>query len=162
MTLNQDQPLALEPLPCAVIKLGRRLERQLQHGLNGLGLSASQLVAMIDIARHPGISRADLSRELRITPQAIAGITGNLLGMKLIARTKHVPGRPTAFSVTRLGAQMLRQATPALKAVHGDLLASLQPTTASTVDVTVRQLLAGPGCGTDPRGTSTAAAGCDV
>lgn len=130
-----------DPLPCVVIKLGRLVERRLQMELAGCGITAAHLIALIEIARHPGISRADLARELRITPQAAGGISRQLINDELITRTPHVPGQSTAFTLTNAGAVRLREAVDSVRSVHMELLGTLAGTHAQAADATLRQLL---------------------
>jgi hypothetical protein len=98
MTSRLVRPTPPDPLPLAVIKLGRKVERGLQDALRGCDITAIQLSALLDIARHPEMSRAKLARELRLTPQAIGGITAPPVERVLVTRSSFIPCRPTAFT----------------------------------------------------------------
>lgn len=139
--------VAPDPFPCVVIKLGRQIERRLQRALKGSGINATQLAALLDIARRPGISRAALARELQVTPQAVARVTAHLLDDGLIIRTIETPGRPTQFNVTPRGFRLIQQAAPALASAHRDLLGPFLPKTAEAVEVALRARLTTPSSG---------------
>lgn len=99
-----------EPLVFIVVKLGRLLERQLDRSSSGGELTASQLLVLSLIARHPGSSRADVARRVHISPQAVGGVLSQLLAAGMITRADRVVGRPLEVSVTNKGCRVLEDA----------------------------------------------------
>lgn len=100
----------VEPLAFVVVKLGRLIERRLnRRGLRN-GLTASQLLVLGLVARHPGASRADVARGVHASPQAVGCILTQLLSAQMITRSERAVGRPLEFSVTDEGAEVLEEA----------------------------------------------------
>jgi DNA-binding MarR family transcriptional regulator len=130
-----------EPLPCVLTKLGRLLERRMQRVVSEYGVSANQFIALVHIGRNPGISRADLARGLQVTPQAIGGLTAQLVQKGLIARTTAQPGLPLEYTLTDAGADVLDNAAPAVQLLTREMLRWLRTDLAMAMDGAHRHLL---------------------
>jgi DNA-binding MarR family transcriptional regulator len=70
----------------------------------------------------PGVNRAELARELQITPQAVGGLVTQLVDIGLVTRATAGPGLPIALAVTRTGRQRLAETAPTVDALARDLL----------------------------------------
>ena len=99
-----------EPLAFVVVKLGRLIERRLNRRSALNGLTASQLLVLGLVARHPGVSRADVARGVHTSPQAVGCILTQLLSAGMITRSERAAGRPLEFSITDEGAGVLEEA----------------------------------------------------
>jgi DNA-binding MarR family transcriptional regulator len=131
-----------EPLPSAIVELGRLIERRMHRALSDHGVTTGQYMALGHIGGRPGISRADLARGLHVTPQAAGGLTTQLLGMNLIARTESRPGLPVEYFATDAGLQLLERATESLECITQEILQCFRPNLAAAMDGGVRHLLA--------------------
>jgi DNA-binding MarR family transcriptional regulator len=133
--------VASEPLPSAIVELGRLVERRMHRALSDHGVTAGQFMALEHIGGCPGISRADLARGLQVSPQAVGGLTTQLLEMGLIARTETRPGLPVEFFATEAGLAMIEEATEALESITQEILGCFRPNLAAAMDGGVRHLL---------------------
>lgn len=136
-----DTPVPAESLLSVLVKLGRAVEHRLQGAVGDSDVNATQLLALIDIAREPGISRAGLARRLRVTPQAVTGIVSRLRELGLINREITGPGRATELTVAPRGMELLRRHGAALRSLHCELLGTLDPPAVWTFDTQARRLL---------------------
>jgi DNA-binding MarR family transcriptional regulator len=130
-----------EPLPCVLTKLGRLLERRMQQVVAEHGVSAGQFIALVHVGRNPGISRADLARGLQVSPQAVGGLTAQLVEKGLVGRTDAHPGLPIEFTLTDAGADVLDAAAPAVQEITQDMLGLLRTDLAMAMDGAHRHLL---------------------
>lgn len=130
-----------EPLPSAIVELGRLVERRMHRAMSDHGVTAGQFMALEHIGGCPGISRADLARGLQISPQAAGGLTTQLLEMALIARTDARPGMPVEFFATGAGLLLLEDATETLESITQEILQCFRPNLAAAMDGGVRHLL---------------------
>ncbi|HTK64840.1 MAG TPA: MarR family transcriptional regulator [Pseudonocardia sp.] len=99
-----------EPLAFVIMKLGRLLERRLNRAGDRYGLTASQLLVLGLIARHPGASRADVARGVHVSPQAAGCVLAQLLDAEMVTRSERAVGLPLEFSITPEGAEVLKEA----------------------------------------------------
>jgi DNA-binding MarR family transcriptional regulator len=100
-----------------------------QHGLTG-----AQYAALSVLARHPGLSGADLARACNTTPQAMNGVLGTLERERLVARRAHpTHGRILQADLTAEGRRRLDRATPAVRAVERAVEADLSPAQVAAV-----------------------------
>ncbi|HEY0692329.1 MAG TPA: MarR family transcriptional regulator [Kribbella sp.] len=105
-------------------------------------MTAGQFMALSHIGGRPGISRAELARELQITPQAAGGLTTQLLDMALITKTEPGPGLPVECFATDAGMLLLKEATETLELITQEILQCFRPNLAAAMDGGVRHLLA--------------------
>ncbi|HZS19994.1 MAG TPA: MarR family winged helix-turn-helix transcriptional regulator [Pseudonocardiaceae bacterium] len=144
MTYRPASCRASEPLPFMFIKVGRHVERQLHRSLTECGLNMNNIIALLEIARWPGISRAGLARALQVTPQAIHGTTSHLIEEKLITRSEYVPGFPVEFSVSKAGIEVIPEMNHALKSMHLEIVSRFPPRSAVEIAGTLQRLLEVP------------------
>jgi DNA-binding MarR family transcriptional regulator len=130
-----------EPLTCVLIKLGHLLEQQMNRELADEKLGVNQYLALIYIASHPKISRAELARGLCVTPQAAGALTGQLVEAGLLARTPHRPGRPIELELTSAGVTVIGRASPGVGAREARMHAPFRPALRAPIDRALRHLL---------------------
>jgi DNA-binding MarR family transcriptional regulator len=129
------------PLSGVVIELGRLVERRMHQAVRRSGVSASQYLVLLRVAGAPGISRADLARRLQISPQAVGGLTGQLVGKGLIERARAERSQAVAFTLTDLGCEVLDDAGPEVDHLVADMLRFFRPNLATAMDGGLRHLL---------------------
>lgn len=129
------------PLPSVVIELGRLLERRVNRVLDARELTAGQFIALVHLGRCPGMSRAELAREIQVTPQAIGGLAAQLLDKGLITRTVSGPGHPHALALTDDGCKLIDELIPVMESVTEEMLRYFRPNLALAVDGALRHLL---------------------
>jgi DNA-binding MarR family transcriptional regulator len=130
-----------EALITVLVKLGRAADHQLQQIVGASDVNANQFLALIDVARAPGISRADLARELRITPQAVTGIVTYLQEQGLVTRRSTGPGRPSETRISADGIEVLRRHGVDLRHLHVGMAAGAPQGAACAFDAEARRLL---------------------
>lgn len=133
--------MSREPLPTAIVELGRLLERRIHRAVSAHGVTAGQYMALTHIGGRPGISRADLARELQITPQAAGGLTTQLLGLALIVKTERSPGLAVECFATDAGLLLLEEADQTLQQITQEILQCFHPNLAAAMDGGIRHLL---------------------
>lgn len=133
--------IAAQPLPTVVIELGRLLERRLHRAVVAHDMTANQFMALMRIANHPGISRADLARGMQITPQAVSVLTAQLIDKGLISRTANQPGLALELTLTESGYEIVKFSQPELESVTREMLRFFRPNLADALDRALRHLL---------------------
>ena len=131
-----------DSLPSVLVKLGRLIEKRMQAALAGSGISAAQYIALNYLAGHPNSSRADLSRGIKITPQAAGGIVDKLVAKGLVSRTPFTSGTRIEAALTGRGQQVLEEAAPVVDAIARDILRMFRPAHGAFLDAAPRHLLA--------------------
>lgn len=129
------------PLASVVVELGRLLERRINRALDERNVTAGQFIALAHLARCPGMSRAELAREIQVTPQAIGGLATQLLEKGLVTRTASGPGHPHSFTLTDEGCQLIDELMPVMDAITQEMLCYFRPNLATAIDGALRHLL---------------------
>lgn len=129
------------PLPLVLIDLARLLERRIQGALRAQELSINQIIALVRIAHEPSVSRADLARRMRISPQAVGQILNQLVARGLVERTETAPGLPIEVSVTDPGYRFARDAMREIEVVNDAVMALFRPNLAHALDGAARHVL---------------------
>jgi DNA-binding MarR family transcriptional regulator len=97
-------------------------------------LSVAQYASLLKLADEPGLSPAAIARAMASTRQAANQMLAGLERAGLIERTPHPSDRRTQrFFLTAAGAERLRAAAPAVRAVEQDLEAGVSPDEAAVV-----------------------------
>jgi DNA-binding MarR family transcriptional regulator len=143
MTRTKDKVTAdpFVPLASVVIELGRLLERRINRALNERNVTAGQFIALVHLARCPGMSRAELAREIQVTPQAIGALAAQLLEKGLVSKVASGPGHPHAFTLTDDGCQLIDELMPAMECITEEMLRYFRPNLATAIDGALRHLL---------------------
>jgi DNA-binding MarR family transcriptional regulator len=144
---TQQPPVAAPGAPDQLIsvqlsQISHLLERRLDRALMDHALSLRRFVTLAVIARSPEVSRADLARVLKISPQAVGAVVQRLLAAGLIARKASDPGLPLELSVTRAGLDTLTMATPTVHAAEKLALDELPTETRSALRIALADILA--------------------
>src|SRR5262249_18513974 len=93
------------------------------------GLSARGFVALCAIRDNPGLSRAELARELGVAPQAVGAMAARLAAAGLVESTPLDPGNPTHYRLTPRGLEHAARASECLAALGRHAAARLCDTT---------------------------------
>lgn len=98
----------------------------LEDGLRPLGLTATQYLALRLVQHVPGLTNAELARELLVTPQTMIRVVGGLTGRGLIERAPNPRhGRLLETRLTPAGTRLLERAVPLADAAELRVLAPL-------------------------------------
>lgn len=141
-----DRSGMADSLSTVIIKLGRLTERRLQRGLQSVGLSAGQFVVLAYVGRCPGASRAGIARDVQVSPQAVGGLTTQLLDAGLLQREAGAPGSASSFTITEHGIDVLEAATPVVEDLTYEILALIRPDLAALLDGASRHVLTRMSC----------------
>lgn len=111
------------------------LSRRLMTGRPPSGLSASKLSVLALLQREGQTRASALAAHLRIQPQSLTRLLGDLVRRKLIARRADpADGRASLIELTALGARHLRQDAQRRRAVLAQAMAKLSLAEHATLD----------------------------
>lgn len=100
----------------------------LEDRLRPLGLTAAQYLALRLVDNSPGLSNAELARELFVTPQTTIRVVQALTDEGLVSRTPNARhGRLLEIHLTPKGSRLLAEARPLADAAETEVLAALTP-----------------------------------
>jgi len=112
----------------AATRFHRSMKNAVGAALEPFELTGAEYGALLFLDRNPGTSNADLARFLIISPQALGRLTSRMQEQGLLLRDAgHVVGRRQPFSLTVIGADLLRRAEPDVEAAQQTLLSPLSP-----------------------------------
>jgi DNA-binding MarR family transcriptional regulator len=98
----------------------------LEERLRPLGLTAAQYLALRLVDHTPGLSNAELARELFVTPQTTIRVLQGLTDEGLVFRTPNARhGRLLETHLTPKGTRLLAVARPRAEAAETEVLAAL-------------------------------------
>lgn len=99
------------------------LHRRANVALQGLGVTADQMVVLTILAEEDGITQRELVRRVHSDPNTIAAMLKLLEERKLISRRPHATdGRARCIDLTEAGRTLQLKTETALEEVHGKLM----------------------------------------
>jgi DNA-binding MarR family transcriptional regulator len=99
------------------------LHRRANLALQGVGVTADQMVVLTVLAEEDGITQRELVQRIHSDPNTIAAMLKLLEERKLIARRPHATdGRARCIDLTEAGRAMQSKTEEALEEVHGKLM----------------------------------------
>ncbi len=118
------------PAASRVTYLVKRLElavrRELDEIVGDFGVTALQYTALSALARHPGLSGAQLARRAFVSPQAGSEMVRILQRKGLISRSPHAEnGRVLCIVLSRAGEKLLAACDPAVEDLERRMLKRL-------------------------------------
>jgi DNA-binding MarR family transcriptional regulator len=131
-----------ESLTRLVTVAAHLLELRLDKALRAVGISMRQFHTLSVIASDPGVSRAELAKQLQISPQAAGGLTLRLAAAGLIERPTLRSGVPTPHRLTDAGIRRLQDATSVIAAGERGAVQSLPEASLSSIRDGLRALVA--------------------
>lgn len=113
-----------------VTYLVKRLELAIRFEMDAivkeLGVTALQYTALTALARHPGLSGAQLARRSFVSPQAGSEMVGILERKGLVSRCPHEKNhRVLCIRLTRSGEELLEACLPAIDDLERRMLKQL-------------------------------------
>lgn len=116
--------------------------RGIDNALGEFRLTPAQFGAVVHIGREPGISAAELSRRINITPQSVQTALLPLLERGWVQRRRHpVHGRVLGNYLTPEGTTVAHQAGEAVTAFDEQLLGTLSAQEQTQLKALVARLL---------------------
>jgi DNA-binding MarR family transcriptional regulator len=122
-------------------KLGRLVERRMAGILIDYDLTTGQYITLAQIRVCPRASRAELASNLQITPQAVGGLTEQLVRKGVIIKASNGAGYPVEFTISAEGSELLERATPAIETLTEQMMQYFLPNLASLFNGASRHLL---------------------
>lgn len=114
------------PLGYLLYRVSSALRPQASSLLAPLGLTLPEFVCMRALSQHPGLSSAELAREVGVTPQAMNTVLHRLESRGAASRPDTVPsGRALPATLTESGQQLLIAAEDAVRVADSRVLAAL-------------------------------------
>lgn len=109
-----------------VARFSQLFRSVLEDRLRPVGLTAAQYLALRLVDHSPGLSNAELARELFVTPQTTIRVVQALTDEGLITRTPNARhGRLLETHLTPQGSRLLADARPLADAAETEVLAPL-------------------------------------
>lgn len=116
------------PLGYLLYRVGTVLRPEVSAALGPVGLTLPEFVCLRTISLSPGLSSAELSRHLSVTPQAMNTVLRKLEDIGAVARPESVSsGRALPATLTAQGRTLLKRAESAVHEADARILAKLTP-----------------------------------
>lgn len=118
-----------DPLGYLLHRLATSLRTEVTSSvLDPLGISFPQYICMRFLAKSPGLSNADLAREVSVSPQAMNMVVRGLQDRGLVTRPASVAsGRSLPAELTRDGVGLLARTDAGVHDAEAKVLAPLSP-----------------------------------
>ncbi len=118
------------------------VSREITTALIDWDLTPAQFGALVHITREPGLSSADVSRRINLTPQAVQTALRPLLDRGLLERRPHpVHRRILGIFPTEYGWQLTQTASKAVAAADATMLDTFSPTESEQLRHLLRRAL---------------------
>ncbi|MCV7049105.1 MarR family transcriptional regulator [Mycobacterium heidelbergense] len=114
------------PLGYLLYRVGAVLRPEVSAVLNPLGLTLPEFVCLRILSMSPGLSSAELSRHVGVTPQAMNTVLRKLEDVGAVERPTSVSsGRALPATLTGQGRALLKRAEGAVRTADGRILSKL-------------------------------------
>jgi DNA-binding MarR family transcriptional regulator len=113
-----DPPWTTEKGPESVtgwtlVQAGTAMAKTFTAAMATIGLTPTQFGVLAHLVHEPGISQADLARQVLVTPQSMGELLVSLERLGYVSRTgAQRRGRPIAVAITDAGLAVLDRAAP--------------------------------------------------
>lgn len=125
----------------ALMAATHQLQLRLDHELRPVGLSARGFVALCAIQDNPGLSRAQMAKELGVAAQAVGSMAARLVAAGLAESSSLGPGNPTSYRLTPRGLDRLDLARERVAQLERQLSGRLHDTTLERIVRDTTQVL---------------------
>ncbi|CPR12585.1 transcriptional regulator [Mycobacterium bohemicum DSM 44277] len=116
------------PLGYLLYRVASVLRPEVSAALAPLGLTLPEFVCLRIVSQSPGLSSAELSRQVSVTPQAMNSVLRKLEDIGAVARPESVSsGRALPATPTQHGRGLLKRAEAAVNEADARILSKLTP-----------------------------------
>ncbi|GIJ52348.1 hypothetical protein Val02_92340 [Virgisporangium aliadipatigenens] len=124
-----------------LVVCAERMSRDWHAALRSAGINPRQFSMLAVIARDPGISQAELARQVLITAQSVSESLARLVAAGLVDRSEATPGKAARLLLTAAGRNALESAYPVVTAFNDDRFAVLTTRERETLTRALRKLM---------------------
>jgi DNA-binding MarR family transcriptional regulator len=124
-----------------LVVCAERMSREWHAALRSAGINPRQFSMLAVIARDPGISQAELARQVLITAQSVSESLTRLVDAGLVERSSATPGKAAQLVLTAAGRQVLESAYPVVTAFNDAHFAALSARERETLARALRKLM---------------------
>jgi DNA-binding MarR family transcriptional regulator len=125
----------------SVVVVAHLFEQRLVQALRPLHISMRQYMALRIIEDNPFVSRVGLARLLRVSPQAVGGLTNRLAEAGLLGWAPHGPGAPKHYQLTPAGTDRVAKAREVMHCQQQMTVEAMYPSVAKCMNGAMQELL---------------------
>ncbi|GIF76305.1 MarR family winged helix-turn-helix transcriptional regulator [Asanoa siamensis] len=132
-------------VPWTVVRTSHALSRVFTAELARVGLKPHLFGILATLSRNPGMSSAELARQVRVTPQSMGALLRGLVADGLVTHPAPRRGQPLSVSLTPAGGELLGRAWPIIAAMNEPAALGLTPAEATQLNALLHRVLTATG-----------------
>jgi DNA-binding MarR family transcriptional regulator len=129
-------------VPWTVVRASHALSRVFTAELAKVGLKPHLFGILATLSRNPGMSSAELARQVRVTPQSMGSLLRGLVADGLVDHPEPRRGQPLAVSLTPAGHELLGRAWPVIARMNRPAALGLTAAEAAQLNALLHRVLA--------------------
>ncbi|MEV0720862.1 MarR family winged helix-turn-helix transcriptional regulator [Asanoa sp. NPDC050611] len=132
-------------VPWTVVRASHALSRVFTAELAKVGLKPHLFGILATLSRNPGMSSAELARQVRVTPQSMGSLLRGLVADGLVTHPEPRRGQPLSVRLTQAGEDLLGRAWPIIARMNRPAALGLTAAEASQLNALLHRVLAATG-----------------
>ncbi|MDG4826634.1 MarR family winged helix-turn-helix transcriptional regulator [Asanoa sp. WMMD1127] len=132
-------------VPWTVVRASHALSRMFTAELAKVGLKPHLFGILATLSRNPGMSSAELARQVRVTPQSMGSLLRGLVAEGLVTHPAPRRGQPLSVSLTAAGHELLGRAWPIIARMNRPAALGLSAAEAAQLNSLLHRVLAATG-----------------
>ena len=129
-------------VPWTVVRASHALSRVFTAELAKVGLKPHLFGILATLSRNPGMSSAELARQVRVTPQSMGSLLRGLVADGLVDHPEPRRGQPLSVSLTPAGQELLGRAWPVIARMNRPAALGLTAAEAAQLNALLHRVLA--------------------
>ncbi|GIF67651.1 putative HTH-type transcriptional regulator [Asanoa ishikariensis] len=129
-------------VPWTVVRASHALSRVFTAQLAEVGLKPHLFGILATLSRNPGMSSAELARQVRVTPQSMGSLLRGLVADGLVEHPEPRRGQPLSVSLTPDGHELLGRAWPVIARMNRPAALGLTAAEATQLNTLLHRVLA--------------------
>jgi DNA-binding MarR family transcriptional regulator len=132
-------------VPWTVVRASHALSRVFTAELAKVGLKPNLFGILATLSRNPGMSSAELARQVRVTPQSMGALLRGLVADGLVSHPSPQRGQPLSLRLTPAGEELLGRAWPIIARMNRPSAMGLTAAEAAQLNALLHRVLAATG-----------------
>ncbi|GAA1898091.1 MarR family transcriptional regulator [Asanoa iriomotensis] len=128
-----------------MVRASHALSRVFTAELAKVGLKPHLFGILATLSRNPGMSSAELARQVRVTPQSMGALLRGLVTDGLVAHPSPRRGQPLSVRLTPAGEDLLGRAWPIIARMNRPAALGLTAAEATQLNTLLHRVLAATG-----------------
>ncbi|SNT59708.1 DNA-binding transcriptional regulator, MarR family [Asanoa hainanensis] len=129
-------------VPWTVVRASHALSRVFTSQLAEVGLKPHLFGILATLSRNPGMSSAELARQVRVTPQSMGSLLRGLVADGLVDHPAPRRGQSLSVSLTLAGHELLGRAWPVIARMNRPAALGLTAAEAAQLNALLHRVLA--------------------